>query len=367
MEYILTILFTLIIVITLYYFFVLKKKNNDASDNLYINQQLESIRNEFRTTLNNTSSKITTDVKNITDGVNNTLNLLNNSLNSNINNQNTSLNQKLENVSKLVNQTSVQFGEMKRFADEIKQTQQDFVSFTEIFKAPKLRGGIGELMLEDLLRQVLPASIWQTQYEFKNNTKVDAIIKTSQGILTIDSKFPYENFKKMLESENEKEKTDFGKLFTKDVKVHIDSISKKYILTDEGTYDFAFMYIPAENIYYETIIKNNKDEQSLNDYAIERKVIPVSPNTFYAHLKIIVLGFKGQQVESKYKDFIANLDRLSRDLKNFEEEFDLLGKHLTNAQKTFDRSAKQLDKFENKLQITTGIEIDENKQIETNF
>jgi DNA recombination protein RmuC len=225
-----------------------------------------------------------------------------------------------------------------------------------LLKAPKLRGGLGELMLEDLLRQVLPAALYATQYRFRNGNTVDAIVKTANGIIPIDSKFPLENFRKMVETTNEAEKKSAYKLFVNDVKKHIDAIAEKYIAPDEGTFDFALMYIPAENIYYETIIKNDnyEDEANIYNYGVQRKVFSVSPNTFYAQLHVIWLGFKGMEVEKSAKEIIQNLARLQGDLQRFADEFETVGKHLTNAKNKYDETARKLDTFEEKLKHSSA-------------
>lgn len=136
-----------------------------------------------------------------------------------------------------------------------------------------------------------------------------------------------------------------------DVKKHIDSIANKYILPDEGTYDFALMYIPAENVYYETIIKDDVlgGERSISQYALSKKVIPVSPNSFYAYLQAIVLGLKGMKIEEHAKEILQVLSRLEGDLAKFKDEFNLLGRHLGHAQSSFQGAEKRLDRFTQKL------------------
>ena len=136
-----------------------------------------------------------------------------------------------------------------------------------------------------------------------------------------------------------------------DVKKHIDAIAGKYILPDEGTYDFALMYIPAENVYYETIIKDDSagSEKGLSQYALGKRVIPVSPNSFYAYLQAIVLGLRGMRIGERAKEIFQNLKRLEGDLERFKEDFRLVGKHLGNAQSAYAGADKRLDQFGQKL------------------
>ncbi|HET8564204.1 MAG TPA: DNA recombination protein RmuC, partial [Candidatus Binatia bacterium] len=221
--------------------------------------------------------------------------------------------------------------------------------------APKLRGGFGEFFLGDLLGQILPPDHFATQYSFKSGEKVDAIIKLGGSLVPIDSKFPLENFKRILEAATADEKTRAKKQFVIDVKKHVDGIAEKYILPDEGTYDFALMYIPAENVYYETIIKDEAAvDKSLSQYALAKKVIPVSPNSFYAYLQAIVLGLKGMKIEERAKEIIDYLSRLEGDFSRFKDEFTVLGRHLGHAHSSFQSVERRLDQFGQKLLSADG-------------
>jgi DNA recombination protein RmuC len=138
--------------------------------------------------------------------------------------------------------------------------------------------------------------------------------------------------------------------FAIDVKKHINAIAEKYILPDEGTYDFALMYIPAENVYYETIVKDESaDGKSLSYYAMSKHVIPVSPSSFYAYLQAILLGLKGMKIEQSAKEIIQYLGRLQGDFSRFRDDFGLLGKHLGHAQSVYQNTEKRLEQFSQKL------------------
>jgi DNA recombination protein RmuC len=166
----------------------------------------------------------------------------------------------------------------------------------------------------------------------------------------VDLKFPLENFIRTLESTTEEDRVRAKKQFAADVRKHIDTIAGKYILPDEGTYDFALMYIPAENVYYEVIIKDEAlGEKNLNQYALSKRVIPVSPSSFYAYLQAIVLGLRGLRIEERAKDIIQYLNRLQGDFIKFRDDFALLGKHLGHAQSSYQSTEKRLDQFGQKL------------------
>ena len=264
--------------------------------------------------------------------------------------------ERLDNAAKVVGLLQHKLGELGEATKQVFSVGKDIASLQEILRAPKLRGGLGELFLGDLLAQVLPPAHYALQYRFKSGEAVDAVIKLRDDkLVPVDSKFPLENFKKMLETEDEEEKKRFRKLFVADVKKHIDKIAKLYILPDEGTFDFALMYIPAENVYYETIIKGD-DEHSLMHYAYDRRVIPVSPNTFYVYVQAILMGLRGMQVEKSAAEMLKRLAQLKGDLGKFSADFELVGTHLTRARNSYDQSQKRLDKFEDKLTLAAPAE-----------
>lgn len=189
------------------------------------------------------------------------------------------------------------------------------------------------------------------QHQFKNGDVVDAVILIGANFVPVDSKFPLENFRRVVEAATESERIAARKQFLRDVKRHVDAIATKYILCDEGTYDFALMYVPAENVYYETIIKedNAGDERQLFGYALGKRVIPVSPNSFYAYLQTILLGLRGMKVEERAHEILNTLARLRADFEKLQENFRVLGKHLTNAQGSYADTERTLTKFDAKL------------------
>lgn len=233
------------------------------------------------------------------------------------------LNERLDKASLIFREVSTEVGKMNEIGRNMRELQ-DFL------KNPKLRGNIGEQVLKDLISQMFPKNSFFLQYQFRSGEKVDAAIKTDAGILPIDSKFPMENFQKMTKSETDEDKKTYEKEFIKDVKKHIDAISKKYILPEEGTMDFALMYIPSEAVYYDLI---NLPE--IIEYARKARVYLVSPNTLYIHLQTILLSFEGRKIEEKSKDIIKMLRALQIDYQKTEENLSILGKHLNNASSQF--------------------------------
>ena len=167
----------------------------------------------------------------------------------------------------------------------------------------------------------------------------------------MDAKFPLENFRRMLEAKTDEERKGARREFSRNVKKHIDDIHEKYILTEEGTFPFALMYIPAENVYYETIIKGEEDdnEKALYAYATTKQVMPVSPNSFYAYLLTLAQGFRGLKIEERALEIINHLNRLRQELDRFTEDFHKVGMHLANAQTRFGEAEKRLTRFDEKL------------------
>jgi DNA recombination protein RmuC len=261
-----------------------------------------------------------------------------------------SLGERLDNAARVVGSVQRSLGGLEEANRKIYDVGRDIASLQEILRAPKLRGGLGEFFLEDLLAQILPSRHFSMQHSFRSGEKVDAVIKLGNSLVPVDAKFPLENFKRILDAPAEEDKARARRQFVADVKRHIDAIASKYILPDEGTYDFAFMYIPAENIYYETIIKEDTlGDKNLSQYALSKRVIPVSPNSFYAYLQAVVLGLKGMNIDERAKEFIQYLSRLQGDFLKFREDFDLLGKHLARAQSSYQGAEKRLDPFGQKL------------------
>jgi DNA recombination protein RmuC len=261
------------------------------------------------------------------------------------------VNARLDTAAKVIGDVQKQLGEVHAATKQVQESQKDISSLQDILRAPKLRGGMGELFLGDLLKQVLPPARYQEQYRFKSGEKVDAVILLKEAIVPVDSKFPLENFRRVVEAKDEATRTPAKKQFVRDVKKHIDDFKRKYILPDEGTFDFALMYIMAENVYYEVIIKDEDlgEDDSVFRYAIKNKVIPVSPNSFYGYLQTILLGLRGMKVEEQAQEILKNLARLEGDFERVMNDFSVMGKHLKDSLSKFEDTEKRLAKFGDKL------------------
>lgn len=229
------------------------------------------------------------------------------------------INTRLDTATQVISSVQKNLGEMSEIGRGIKSLQ-DFL------QSPKLRGGLGEEVLGSMIGQTFPKNAFHLQHTFKSGVKVDAVLKTDAGLLCIDSKFPMENFNLMIKGETESLRHQARKDFISDVKKHVTDISRKYILPEEDTTDFALMYIPSESVYYEVV-----NIPELSNYARNLRVYPVSPNTLYAHLQVLLLSFQGKEIEIKTREVFKLLRAIQKDYSEVESNLGTLGRHLTNA------------------------------------
>ena len=237
-------------------------------------------------------------------------------------------------------------GEVGSATKEMLDRAKDLGRLEQALRPPKARGGFGELLLENLLRDRLPPSAYAIQHTFSDGGRVDAVVRVGQ-LIPVDSKFPLDNYNRIVEAETDIERQRHEKEFARDVKHHIDAIATKYIRPAEGTYDFAFMYVPVEAVYYELACSSTA---SILQYAHERRVFPMSPSTFTAYLQVIAFGLRGMQIEEHAHEVMEYVADLTRDFDRFVEDFDVVGKHLGNAQTKFASAEKRLDRFAGKLE-----------------
>jgi DNA recombination protein RmuC len=270
---------------------------------------------------------------------------------------NRNVGERLDAAGQIMGDLRQKLGLLEASSQRMNEIGKDIAGLQDILKPPKLRGALGELFLGDLLAQVLPAEHYGLQHRFKDGDIVDAVVSLRMGLVAIDAKFPLENLRRILDAGNDEERKTARRAFLRDVKGHIDAISAKYIRPDEGTFDFALMYIPAENVYYEVIVRDDEfgGEMSLFNYALSRHVIPVSPNSFYAYLQTIILGLKGMRVEEQSRMVIEQLSRLGREFEAFAEAFRLVGQHLDNSSKKFQEAQHRFERIASRVDRISGV------------
>ena len=237
------------------------------------------------------------------------------------------------------------------FADQLK-------NFENILKNPKQRGILGEYMLETVLKNILPPAAYEIQYKFTDGEIVDAVVFTKEGIIPIDSKFSLENYNKIVEEKDETKKEEYEKIFKMDLKRRIDETSK-YIRPKEGTTDFAFMFIPAEGIYYDLLINQvgaiKVNTRDLIEYAFKDKhVIIVSPTSFFAYLQTVMQGLRALQIEESAKEIRKYVEMLQKHLLSYEEYMKKLGNNLGTTVGMYNKAYKEFGKIDKDVVKITG-------------
>jgi DNA recombination protein RmuC len=253
-----------------------------------------------------------------------------------------------EGLTNLLNELSTKLGYFQEQANQIKNVGQSISRLEDLFKVPQFRGKFGEILLEKIIEETLPKEFYEFQYKLGNGQVVDAIIKFQDRILPIDSKFPLNNYLKIMESDNQDQKEKLKKEFLKDVRNRINEIASKYILPNQGTFNFAIMYIPSETIYYEVV----SDEETIS-YMIEKKVVPASPTVFYAKLMIFLIGFKALEVEKNAKNIIDYLSRLEKEISQLIELYKTLGNHIKNVSSKYNETLQKLESIKDLIKIIT--------------
>ena len=256
------------------------------------------------------------------------------------------MDRRLETATKTTSAIHQQLGQLGQANAEILARANDLKKLEQALRPPKARGGFGELLLGNLLRDRLPPDAYTLQYGFKTGERVDAVIRVER-LVPVDAKFPLDNFERLAEAQADDERTLYEKAFARDLKIHVDAIAQKYIRPDEGTYDFALMYLPSEGVYYELVCGKTG---ALLQYAHEKRVFPVSPTTFTSQLQVIALGLKGMQIEQRAHEVMAYVAQLQGDFGRFRDDFQVVGKHIGNAQSKFAEAEKRLDRFDTKLE-----------------
>lgn len=262
---------------------------------------------------------------------------------------------------KAVTEVKTSLTRLEEATKKIFDVGKDIAGLNDILRAPKLRGNLGEYFLKDLLDQIMSPEQFEMQYRFKpskdnNVVIVDAVIKTADGLVPIDSKFPMESFRRMIESVDGAERDRMRREFQRSVKERVKEISENYIRPSEKTLDFALMYIPAENIYYETIIRDDSlgEDGSLSEYATKRHVIPVSPNTLYAYLCTILMGLRRLEIEKYAEEIIRRIQRLHKEFEKFTEHYAKMDDKITQLRSHYDDSQKRLGNIQRQMESIEG-------------
>jgi len=245
--------------------------------------------------------------------------------------------------------------QMSQKVGEMQQTSQDLSKATQTLQSvlggAKTRGSLGEIALEGLLADALPQAAYATQYRFPSTGAiVDAIVRSGDRILPIDSKFPLEAYRRLTE-----EGDDARRDFSIAVRKHADSIAEKYILPDEHTFDYALMFVPSESVYYELLMTEDSKHGRLEEYCRAKRVFPVSPNSFFAFLGAVAVSLQGQKIEENARHLLAGLAGVTKQMENFTDIYERLGTHLRHAQQSYEDADSKLTRARNSLdQMSQG-------------
>jgi len=274
--------------------------------------------------------------------------------------------QSQELISNIQRAMSEQLVEVVRGVTETKESTKQVFTIAEqlhnlekVLTHQKQRGNLGEASLELILGNILPPTAFKMQYDFPGGETVDAAIMTKEGIIPVDAKFSLDNYNRLVNAIDDKQREELEKQFKNDLKARIDETAK-YVRPKDGTLPFAFMYIPAEAIYYDLLVNEvgsvKVNTRNLIDYAYqEKKVIIVSPTTFAAYLQSVLYGFKAFKIEETAKDIAKNVEMLSRHLKAYEEYYGKLGNSLSTTVNHFNAGRKELGKIDKDVLKITGV------------
>lgn len=239
--------------------------------------------------------------------------------------------------------------------EQVVEQARQFSTLQDVLRPPQARGALGEAMLEELLRQVLPPRAYALQHRFRNGAQVDAVVRTAGRLVCIDSKFPLANHQRIAAAGDDTERARAERAFARDVVQHIDAIASRYILPDEDTFDFALMYVPAEGVYHE-LLRLSHNGRYLYEIATERRVVPVSPLTIYCYLQTILFGLRCMTIEDGARAILDFCGRLQQDVDRFAEEYEVLGRHLGNASKRYEDGDRSLHRLRTDLERVAELE-----------
>ncbi len=247
-------------------------------------------------------------------------------------------------------------GELGAAARRLETMGETVSEVQQLLQVPKLRGTLGEVWLEELLRQILPPAHFRMQHRFSSGERVDAVVTLGDRLVPVDAKFPLEACQRLLAAATPEDAERERRTFGRSLRDRIDEIADKYIRPDEGTYDFALMYIPAENVYYEAVLRaqDPADGRSALGHALRRRVIPVSPHTLYAYLLVILHGLKGMAVERRAREIRDRLGALRQQFDALWAAIDRVGVHLGNAQKQLEEGTRHAGRVRDRLDAITS-------------
>jgi DNA recombination protein RmuC len=343
-EIILVVILILLIGFILYQSFFVKNNSKEQDPNPYLIEWLK----EIQSSVDKTNQVVFNSIKNQNDTINSQMQ----THRTEISKQTKVIWEQLDSASKAINDVSKHLGGLQEFSKDMKD-------LSNVLKSPKLRGSMGEQFLYEILANILPKNLYKKQYKFKNGVVCDAVVITERGIIPIDSKFSFENFKLMREANSEEDRLKAKKAFIKDVKNRITEISSKYILPKENTTEQALMYVPSELVYYELIVNTPEIET----FAKAHNTVLVSPNTLSYFLKVILVGYQQQQLQSKAVDILKALSGIKNEAKKFDKDLDVLTGHIDRSYKSVENVKSRYTKLYKSLETIQQLGTDKKESL----
>ena len=362
MEFVLVILVFLIITL-LYFIYSLKFKQNPSQTQDLIRFS-ESLANQIQ----EVRKEIDKNSKDSREDIEKRLNLINKQMNDFTKSSATNMSNQFKESNKVIKDVTSELEKIKNTNEQVLSFANQMKTLEKILGNQKQRGIFGEIQLENLLANVLPPDLYEMQYSFNNTEVVDAVVRVNEFIIPIDAKFSLDNYNKMIESSNKEELDLLEKKFKSDIKNRIDETSK-YIRPNEGTVDYAYMFIPADGLYQDLLnsrvgtLKIN--QQDLVSYAFQKKVMIVSPMSLFPMLQVTNKALNNMKIEDSINEVLKNVNKLSNHLNSYKIYHDKLGNTLGIAVNHFNESTKEFKKIDKDvIKITSGnsrIEIESEK------
>lgn len=270
----------------------------------------------------------------------------------NIQELNRAIGDRLDNAGRVIAALTKELGSVGQIGPDIRR-------LTETLASPKLRGNFGEEILENLLTDVFPKEFCKFQFRFKNGEVVDAAVAIGDLLLPIDSKFSMENYRLYKEAKTDESTDSLKKAFLKDVKKRIDEIHKKYILPQEGTFDYALMFIPSEGVYMEAA--NDAETQI---YSRGKKVIIVGPNTLNITLRGLLVSLRGQQISKAAQQVLGMINGIKQESDKFNKTLDTLANHVKNTNNTMGTVIDGYGKLRGQILNASNLELEVEQKVD---
>ncbi len=341
-----------IFILLVYVFFIRKPKTDSSSGELlFMQRQIQELSKVMREQMNESNRLAQEGSRMQFRESKELMQEINRDVNEQIKTIQESINEKLLGVQKHVSEVSESSKQVFTLAEQLQNLEK-------VLKHQKQRGNLGEASLQLALENILPVGAFKLQYAFPNDEVVDAVVLTKDGMIPVDAKFSLDNYRRLTNETDEDKRLELEKDFKNDLKKRIDETAK-YIRPKDGTLPFAFMFIPAEAIYYDLLVNEvgtvKVNTRSLIDYAYrDKNVIIVSPTTFAAYLQSVLYGFRAFKVEESAKEIQKNVEKLTRHLKAYDQYFEKLGSSLNTTVNHYNSASKEFGKIDKDFLKITG-------------